>query len=124
MSEKLISELPGIFNWALEGCREWKDEGLCVPDEVKIVTDNYRTKMDSFKLFISDSCELNSNAKTSVTELYNSYKAWSCDNGFTAIGKIKFGERIIGLGCEQKQAKIDDRVIRAWVGIELKSDEY
>ncbi len=42
--EKLGVELPGILNWALEGCIHWQSEGLTTPRCVKDATDQYSLK--------------------------------------------------------------------------------
>jgi len=33
LAQKLLGELPGILNWALEGCLEWQEQGLQEPQE-------------------------------------------------------------------------------------------
>src|SRR5918993_1150660 len=40
--EKLKGELPGILNWALEGCAAWQAQGLNPPLLVTEATRNYR----------------------------------------------------------------------------------
>ena len=35
---KLLAELPGILNWALQGCLEWQKNGLGEPDAVTKAT--------------------------------------------------------------------------------------
>ena len=46
LGNKLLSELPGILNWALEGCRLWQAEGLTAPAAVQAATQEYREEMD------------------------------------------------------------------------------
>jgi hypothetical protein len=36
----LIEELPGILNWAIQGCLNWQANGLVAPFVVKIVCKN------------------------------------------------------------------------------------
>jgi len=45
---KLRAELPGILNWALEGCLEWQRGGLREPEEVIAATADYRREQDLF----------------------------------------------------------------------------
>ena len=47
LQSKLMAELPGILNWAIQGCLEWQQEGLNPPSIVKEQVAEYRTSMDS-----------------------------------------------------------------------------
>jgi putative DNA primase/helicase len=49
--EKLLTELPGILNWALQGCVHWQREGLDLPLEVKTAIATYRAEMDTLADF-------------------------------------------------------------------------
>ena len=40
--QKLKDELPGILAWAVEGCLEWQQYGLGMPEEVKQAVKEYR----------------------------------------------------------------------------------
>jgi putative DNA primase/helicase len=50
LPEKLKAELPGILNWALEGCQMWQLYGLEPPAEVQAATQDYREEMDPGRL--------------------------------------------------------------------------
>ncbi len=41
-----MRELPGIFNWAVEGCLMWQREGLNPPADIQKATMEYRKEMD------------------------------------------------------------------------------
>ena len=51
---KLKAELPGIFNWALEGCQEWRQNGLQDPEEITAATASYRQEMDLLAHFLAE----------------------------------------------------------------------
>ena len=42
LADRLISELPGILQWAMQGCIEWKKIGLAPPASVLKSTEEYR----------------------------------------------------------------------------------
>jgi putative DNA primase/helicase len=44
--ERLLKELPGILNWAVEGCQAWLRDGLELPREVQEATAGYREEMN------------------------------------------------------------------------------
>ena len=54
LAEKLEQELPGILNWALDGCRKWQQEGLGSAPEVAAATQAYRDEMDVLADFIDE----------------------------------------------------------------------
>jgi len=76
LSEKLLSELPGILNWAVKGCLMWQQDGLDAPDEVKTATSNYRAEMDVLQAFINEECIVNPLAKVRSSHLYKAYLEW------------------------------------------------
>jgi putative DNA primase/helicase len=58
LPEKLKAELPGILNWALEGCLMWQEHGLEPPQEVQTATEEYREEMDPLGDFLAECCTL------------------------------------------------------------------
>jgi len=119
LPEKLRAELPGILNWALEGCRDWLENGLGMPDEVKQATQAFRDEMDILARFIEDCCIEHKNAFVSAAELYGAYRRWAEDNGERYETQTGFGKRLRerGFADERKSGK------RGWVGISLPSHE-
>ena len=78
--EKLVAELPGILNWALEGLAEWNETGLNPPEGVIRATGEYRGESDTVRQFLAVCCAGDEAARTSVRDLHNAYAAW-CDQG-------------------------------------------
>ena len=76
LPEKLLSELPGILNWAIEGCLQWQKEGLGVPEEVKAATDEYRVEMDVMEDYLSERCVRGKGFKELNKEVREDYKSW------------------------------------------------
>lgn len=92
LGAKLKTELPGILNWALAGCKLWqKSGGLCVPTSVQAAVDDYRSEMDIIGKWIEDRCEQGPTLTTAANEAYRSYKSWSEDNGYRPMSSGAFG---------------------------------
>jgi len=51
---KLAAELPGILNWALQGCREWQAAGLKPPPIIADAVRAYREESDTLGRFIAE----------------------------------------------------------------------
>lgn len=68
LEQKLRDELPGILNWALDGCLSWQDGGLLEPDEILAATNAYRGEMNLLATWIEMRCVIHVNAKGRVAE--------------------------------------------------------
>lgn len=119
LPDKLLQELPGIFNWALKGCQIWQIEGLNPPAEVIKATDDYRSDMDTLASFIQECCLVNPLARESVANLYNAYCSWCMDNGEKPLGKREFGSALEKHGFQRKRTSTH----RQFQGIKLHSDK-
>ncbi len=92
--DKLLAELPGIFNWALEGCRLWQKDGLGEPALIAEATQEYREEQDILGVFLAEMCEENAGAKVKVAAIYEAYKLWCKDNTVYTHSGIKFGKSL------------------------------
>jgi len=98
LAEKLQKEYSGILAWAVQGCFDWLENGLCEPDEVKISTAKYREEMDLIGQFFSDCCILMPNLQTTSADLYEKYKDWCEKNGNRPQSKRNFGMKLAERG--------------------------
>jgi len=114
---KLKQELPGILAWAVQGCMEWKKNGLGEPDEVKEATREYRNEMDVLSQFISDCCEEDASSKELAKDLYESYYQWCAENREENLSKRMFGSKLKEKGYANK--RVGQSRSRAWVGLRL-----
>jgi putative DNA primase/helicase len=122
LGTKLLHELPGILNWALEGCIKWQQEGLGAPKEVTEATDDYRDEMDMLSNFIEDCCIIKSHCNVFMAHLYGEYERWCSDNN-----EKPFSRKIISLKLQEKgfkKVKLGSAGNRGFNGIGLKSENY
>jgi putative DNA primase/helicase len=93
LSEKLKAEMPGILNWAIEGCLRWQSDGLRVPSVVRSATDDYRAAEDVVGQYIDEATR--PDGETSKADLYAHFLAWEMKNGIRSkMTSRKFNERI------------------------------
>ena len=95
---KLLRELPGILNWAIEGCLAWQREGLSPPPEVSAATEAYRNEMDALRQWLDECCVLSPGVEIGASALYVSYKMWAESAGCYVYSQTKFGRKIRDLG--------------------------
>jgi putative DNA primase/helicase len=94
LKNELLMELPGILNWAIEGCLEWQGKRLDAPIAVTTATSEYRSDMDLIGGWIGDCCKIDSQSSETVADLYNSYVDWNYDNGGYKLSKAAFGRKL------------------------------
>lgn len=90
--------LSGILNWALEGVRLWREEGLKPPQIVLDATQAYREEMDVLATWISECCVVDKRAEASAADLYRSYIQWREQNGERPETQTSFGLRLTERG--------------------------
>ena len=76
LGDKLIQELPGILNWAIEGCLAWQEHELQTPQVVEDQVAEYKSAMDSISQFVRDECEQDSNHTCAASKFYQAYRDW------------------------------------------------
>ena len=111
--EKLLPELPGILNWALQGVLAYRDQGLAPPECVRKAIQQYRSEMDILGDWIEERCTLDPSATTPASELYVCYRQWCQANGHRPLSKKKFGMKLDDRGFER------DRTgkVRSYLGL-------
>lgn len=81
LTAKLADELPGILNWAIEGCQRWRRDGLRVPQCVRQATESYRLEEDVIGQFLTDCTGEQAGARTLTTSVYEAYGRWADREG-------------------------------------------
>jgi len=122
LSRRLRNELPGILNWAIEGCLEWQDKGLKTPQVILDATKDYQTEMDRINSWMQDCCvdKAANHHSTAASDLYKSYKDWADDNGEWRMNQRILGTKLAERGYQKR------RESRGWVykGIKLSETSY
>jgi len=116
LSEKLAAEAPGILNWALEGYRAWKIEGLSPPPEVTEATSSYRHDNDLIGQFIEDRCFEDPAAKSMSKSLHDGYLRWCNENSYTAMAINTFAKELNRKGYTPRRFQRGN----GWAGLDLK----
>jgi len=98
LPDKLRGEAVGILAWAVEGCLEWRREGLQAPEAVREATGAYRAEMDVLGSFLRECCELGPEYNVAAKDLYGAYKFWCEDNGERPETQRRFGSRLTERG--------------------------
>jgi putative DNA primase/helicase len=118
LEEKLLSEKPGILNWALEGLKMWQREGLQPqPKAVVKATEKYKKDSDTVGQWLEARTDPKSTSTVKSSTAYNDYRDWATENGYFALGVRTFRSALEEKG--SKAERKNDGV--HWLGLELKS---
>lgn len=80
LSERLATELPGIFNWAVQGLRMLLDDGFPECDAGERIASDQRTSQQPEAEFVRSSYELSANGWVSTKSLCAAYAKWRAAN--------------------------------------------
>lgn len=97
LKERLDTELPGIFIWAMDGLRRLRNRGrFVVPEQVREQTEQYRKEANPVALFVAEKCFTNApiGQQAYASGLYATYKDWCKDNGFKPHSIKNFGHEL------------------------------
>ncbi len=117
-ASRLRAELPGILNWAVEGCLAWLEGGLRAPERVVAATASYRVESDVLGAFIEECCELGPAHQAQATELYQAYHRWAGDSGEAVLSNTAFGRCLEDRGILSRKS----HGTKYRVGVQLSPD--
>jgi putative DNA primase/helicase len=114
------AEFPGILRWAVEGCLEWRRNGLGVPEEVVEATREYEAEQDTFAMFLEEKCVQASNARALSLTLYREYKSWAEQYGETPVSHKTFASFM----SERGFAKTKTMKGALYAGVGLRAEDH
>lgn len=118
LESTLLSEYPGILNWLVNGCLDYRRDGLQEPREVTAATKQYRDENNPLIEFIEDCCVVDAGASTKVGALYDAYKEWSEMNGERyPLSRNALGAHLGNMGFEADKRN----GVRVRLGLKVRS---
>ena len=105
LAVRLISELPGILQWAMQGLGEWRKKGLVPPASVLQSTKKCRDDNNSVGQWIASACFLDPQIRTSMKDLHESDCSWCDDSSSHPLHNTLFGKELNRLGYQTFKSK-------------------
>lgn len=82
LTEELLTEIPGIANWALDGLKRLRDRDRFVqPDAGKDAIEAVSELGSPVAAFVHDECEIGIQYEIAVNDVYERFRQWSNDQG-------------------------------------------
>jgi putative DNA primase/helicase len=130
LTNKLLTELPGILNWAIEGYCRLRERGYFIqPKNALDLIDQIEALGSPVKAFVRQRCEIGSGFEVSIDDLFEHYKEWCQEENRRDPGnKEWFGRNlraaVQGLGIIRKGGQKEAYYIglRPLYGLRRKND--
>jgi putative DNA primase/helicase len=122
LTAALCEELPGIFNWALDGLQSLRARGRFVqPQTGREAIQELEDLASPVGAFVRDCCTLGPDKSVPVDALYNRYRRWCLDGGRTPLSKSMFGRDLRAQRPELKRSRLGQDRIPAYTGVAIKN---
>ncbi len=106
LGDRLLTELPGIFNWAMDGLARLRKRGYIKDHPAGIdARDEFEQMSSPMKAFIEDWCVVHDSAVVPVDILWMAHKNWAAENGTKNYSKRKFIVELKGACGSVKRAR-------------------
>ena len=117
LESKLEAELPGILNWALEGLKAWRANGLGTCPAIEQATSQYKQESDLIGQWLNECAEVAPTLETESGKLYQSYVAWCAAGGHRVENRNAWGRRMSERDGIKKSDKRSGKFFYSGVGI-------
>ena len=121
--QELKKEVPGIFNWALEGLERLRQQKWIMTKSAYMEDchNEFRRATNPLQLFIEEECVVEGNATVDANELRSSYKQYCEDKGYKVLSDNKLGQELKRHGINKTRIRKEERRIVLYEGIQLLS---
>ena len=129
LADKLKAELPGIFNWVVEGLRRLRTQGRFTDPKVcRAALSEHQLDSNPAQRFLNEYFVRRPGASLACSYLRQQYRSWCEEEGYHALDDREFGKEVARLfpGVIRKHGVAPSRgAKRPWVydGIQLQDNQ-
>lgn len=123
---RLLTEMPGICNWAIEGLQRLRATGrftepaICREERIEMME-----QQAPLLQFIREECEISPMASVSTCDMYNRYVLWCTQTGAKAGSHSRFTRELKSTlrarGVVKKVVSINGQSVNGFEGLSLKA---
>lgn len=122
LRSKLEAELPGIFNWAMDGLRRLKQSGRfteCLESNREL--GEFKRHTAPVQAFVEEKCEKGAAYSVPGQQLFAEYTNWCRENDISGIcSESVFGKEMKILGLQKSRPTTNGNRSRVYTGIQLR----
>ncbi|MGP5563690.1 DNA primase family protein [Vreelandella alkaliphila] len=105
LKKKLVAELPGILNLALDAYSQALILGFTVPVSAKEARERWRLEADQVAQFVESECERTDTSRVPPQHIFNAYRGWAEENGIQKrLTQRSFLDRLVMLGFTRQKS--------------------
>lgn len=121
LKDKLLAELPGILNMALNAYTKALDKGFTMPASSEDARKEWRLEADQVAQFVEDECIRCDVSQVKVADAFSQYQTWASENGINkTLGSKGFRDRLTRLGFGNHR----DSKARYVTGMKLQFNQF
>lgn len=127
LKQELEAELPGIFNWAIEGMRKLKKKKrFPLPEKSKELLYKHRLSCDHEREFMNEFLTVSPQSTVTKADVYESYREWCARSGYRSVAQNKFNQALRRTFSDAvKEVRLRcPKDLMGWQGISLKKIYY
>ncbi|MBT2511038.1 NTP-binding protein [Streptomyces sp. ISL-98] len=125
--DRLIAEMPGILNWALEGLARLQRNGrITQPPSSREAITTMQDTASPTSAFVRERCTTGPTCSVPVDTLWNVWREWAEDNGVRPGTKQVFGRNLLSVVPQLNRTRPRDaynRQVATYTGITVKPSE-
>lgn len=128
LTDRLLSELPGILLWAVEGWKSLRERGRFVqPEAGRPLAEELAELASPVGTFVADCCRVGPDCRVPVKDLFARWRQWCAEKNRENVGDEQaFGRNLRAAvpGLKTPQARQGEGRIRVFVGVEPAGPEF
>jgi putative DNA primase/helicase len=126
--DRLLTELPGIFNWAVEGWKRLREQRrFSVPSASKDLVEDMHDIGSPVGEFVKERCLVGDNHIVEIAQIYEDWRKWCEAKGKKEPGTSnQFGRHLRAYvhSITRKRPRRDGKQIECYAGITLKPFDF
>ncbi|MFJ6664023.1 phage/plasmid primase, P4 family [Streptomyces sp. NPDC091383] len=127
LTDRLIAEMPGILNWALEGLvRLQRTRRITEPASSREAVTTMRDTASPTSAFVRERCTTGVTCSVPVDALWSVWRDWAEDNGVKPGTKQVFGRNLLSVVPQLSRTRPRDaygQQVATYTGLTLKQSE-
>jgi P4 family phage/plasmid primase-like protien len=122
LHDELTAELPGIFNWVLEGAEQLIAQNRFTEPKIsRRALEEHRSDSNPIRAFLLDHYELNPTSRVECQWIFAMYQQFAAANGYAPADAGQFRREVLRLFPTVKHVRIADGVTRRYYYVGLGS---
>lgn len=122
LAAKLADEAPGILAWAIEGAREWYEQGLGNCPAVEAASAASSQAADPVGQFLEDECVRDPDAFIPAADVAEAYGRWAEAYRQPELGATRLGNALSKHGLQTGREYVNGKRVRVRLGVRFASE--